>query len=210
MSRLFDEPLHEVVRSVVALDRLERLASCDGILYDFDTPCHFRLKHVCNLSSPVPSWQTQYRHNHWLKWPRNERSEDKTREPKAYPPLLNCFKVLLTPANRKSNDDSVCHAANRLANSIVDRDVLPAIRCILALGKVRVKSMPNFIQDFRYASIDLPRQISPDDGKVVDESVARPRSEPLKPQNLVLHFGICDDMLRLAGEPFGITGRQND
>jgi hypothetical protein len=25
-----------------------------------------------------------------------------------------------------------------------------------------------------------------------------------------LHFGICDDMLGLSGEPFGITGRQHN
>lgn len=181
MHRLLDEPLHEVVRSVVVFGCLQWLASGHGDLYDVDPPCHFRLKHIRNSSSPVPSRQTQYRHNHSLKWFRNKRPEDKTREPKAYPPLLNSVKVLLTPANRQSNDDPVRHAANRLSNSIIDQNVFPAIRRILALGKVRVESVLDLVKHFRYTGVDLPRQVSPDDRKVMNESVARPRGKPLEP-----------------------------
>jgi hypothetical protein len=53
----------------------------------------------------------------------------------------------------------------------------------------------------------LPRQISPDDGEVVDKSVAGSGSEPFERKNLVLDFGVCDDVLGLAGEPFGVTRR---
>jgi hypothetical protein len=75
---------------------------------------------------------------------------------------------------------------------------------------VRVESIPDLVQDVRYASVDLPRQISPNDSEIVDESVARSRSEPLEPKNFILDFGVCDDVLRLSGEPFGVTGRQDD
>jgi hypothetical protein len=73
-----------------------------------------------------------------------------------------------------------------------------------------VKGILDLVQYIRYASVDLPGQVSPDNGKVVDESVARSRSEPLEPQNLILYFGIRDDVLGLSGEPLGVTRRQND
>ena len=85
-----------------------------------------------------------------------------------------------------------------------------AILGILAFAKVRVKCVLDLIQNLGYASIDLSCQISPDDREVVDECIARSRSEPLEAQDFVLYFGICDDVLRLPGEPLGITGRQDD
>jgi len=215
MRSLFDEPLHEVVRSVVVFVRLQRLAPGFRILYDLDTPFHFWLEHPHNSSPPVPSRQTQNRHNHSLKRPRNERPKHQPRKSKANPPLLHRLKVLLTPTNRQSNNNTIGHATNGLTDSIVDQNLLPALvssrsRRNLALGKMRVESIPDLVQDFRYTSVDLPRQISADDREVVDESVARPRSEPFETEDVVLDFGSCDDVLGLAGEPFGVTGREDD
>lgn len=210
MSGLFNEPLHEVVRSALVFVRFQWLASGFSVLYDRNTPCNFRLEHPHNPPTPVPSRQTQNRHNHSLQRSRNKRPENQPCKSKTNPPLLNRLKILLTPTNRQSNDNPIRHATDRPPDRIVDHNILPPICCILALGKVCVESIPDLVQNVGYASVDLPRQISPDDGEVVDESVAWSGSEPLEPKNLVLDFGICDDVLGLAGEPFGVTWRQDD
>ena len=75
---------------------------------------------------------------------------------------------------------------------------------------MRVESIPDLVQDVRDAIVDLSGQVSADDCEIVDESVARPRSEPFKTQDVVLDFGSCDDVLGLAGEPFGVAGREDD
>lgn len=209
---LFDEPLHEVVRSAVVFARLQRLSLGFSILHDLNTPRHLRLEHPDDPPTPVPSRQAQNRHNHSPKRPRNKRPKNQPREPKTDPPLLDRLKILLTPTNRQSNNNPIRHATNRSPDSIVDQNLLPALisRSTLALAKMRVKSVPDLVQDVRYASVDLPRQISADDREIVDESVARPRSEPFETQDVVLDFGSCDDVLGLAGEPLGVTGRQDD
>jgi hypothetical protein len=69
--------------------------------------------------------------------------------------------------------------------------------------------MLNLVQDVRYASVDLPGQVSPNDREIVNESVTRSRSQPFQTQNLVLCFGGRDDVLRLSGKPFSIARRQN-
>jgi hypothetical protein len=123
-----------------------------------------------------------------LKRPGNERSKDKTREAEADPPLLDRIEVCFTPADRQTNDYPVSHATNSSPNSIVDQDILPTIFFILTFAKVLVERVPDLVQDFGHTSIDLPSQISPDDSEVMDESIARSRSEPFKAEDLVLCF----------------------
>lgn len=90
------------------------------------------------------------------------------------------MEVLLATTNRQTNNDSIRHATDGFSNRIDDQNVFPSITCILARGKMEVESVTNLVQNLRHASVDLSRQIPPDDREIVNESVTGTGSEPFE------------------------------
>lgn len=75
---------------------------------------------------------------------------------------------------------------------------------------MQVESVVNLVENLRHAGIQLPGEIPSNHSEIVDEGIARPRSEPFERQNLILGFGGGDEILGLMCEPLGIAGREHD
>lgn len=120
------------------------------------------------------------------------------------------MEVLLAPADGQTNNDPVRNSAYSFSDGFIDCDLLPSISSITACAEFFVEGIADLIENLGYACIDLPRQVSSDYCEVVDESITRSGSKPLKPQDLVLRFGRSDEVLGLLGKPLGAVRRQND
>jgi hypothetical protein len=120
------------------------------------------------------------------------------------------MKVLLAPTNWQTNDNPICNAAYSPSDGIVHHDLLPSVSNITAVAKVFVESIANFLEDFGHASIDLPRQVSPNYHEIVNEIITRSGSKPFEAQDFVLHFGRCDEVLGLLSEPLCVLRWQDD
>lgn len=96
--RLLNEPLHEVVRSIVSV--FVGIAFCLCSPDDLAPSLDLGQVHVRYLPSPVPRRQAQDGHDESLQWSGYEGAEDQSCKPKAHGPFIDSVKVLLAATDR--------------------------------------------------------------------------------------------------------------